>query len=697
MIRKAIPLILAAAVLLTAAMGTVSAEYQEQPNNYSSSLVTHNGSYVYDWQLANMVDMWIADQGFANMVFIGTQCYSGGMMDEMADRLQGDGDVAMASSARHDETANACPDNPTSPANNDFWHDEAGFDQAESAWAKEMGEEMARTGDDAQTIEDMAENAADQNPAKDDGLFEDTFGEQYTENPQFRELGNGGDVKLGKKTDGTEAASKHAILFSGHTEGRHWNNVDRAHDALKGHGFTEGDIHVLAGGGKNDPDAPGYVDGPGTKQALFDAIEDLRDEMNENEQFVLWTDDHGNRERTETALNKAINDSVKQTIPPRETAASPDSAAWDLDESFLDDIRAEPDNTPYVSIVIEPEDFDAFPEAALDYRIILNDEPLLLDDVEPIEALDADPDLDGYELTYPVENEDLLRPENTIEGEWTGSESAFRPFTIDTLIISTGRIDEVVPTGTPRATIVDITPDPAAVGQPVTFSVDEDAAIGDVPVTLDISYGWEFGDGATGTGETATHTYSEPGTFDVTLTVRPPGSGPDLSRPFDAEPGTPEFTDEWIRRGGTLRDTVQITSEDILGDDLFTSLNQSVEQYNDNVDRLPDIIRNVVANERINADIRLSDGGTLEIGIQTRNGRVTEFQRGHLDNPTLTGSTSEGTAREIAASGDPATTALNAVQSGEIQYSGVGATNSIKTEATKIAIKVYFVIRDLIG
>src|SRR4030042_377243 len=42
-------------------------------------------------------------------------------------------------------------------------------------------------------------------------------------------------------------------------------------------------------------------------------------------------------------------------------------------------------------------------------------------------------------------------------------------------------------------------------------SSDEDGTI--------VSYGWNFGDGGTGSGVTATHTYNEPGNYKVTLTV----------------------------------------------------------------------------------------------------------------------------------------------------------------------------------
>lgn len=58
-------------------------------------------------------------------------------------------------------------------------------------------------------------------------------------------------------------------------------------------------------------------------------------------------------------------------------------------------------------------------------------------------------------------------------------------------------------------------PAAAATGEAVTFdaggAVDPDGAI--------TAYLWEFGDGATGTGLTATHVYTTPGAYDVTLSV----------------------------------------------------------------------------------------------------------------------------------------------------------------------------------
>ena len=48
-------------------------------------------------------------------------------------------------------------------------------------------------------------------------------------------------------------------------------------------------------------------------------------------------------------------------------------------------------------------------------------------------------------------------------------------------------------------------------------SFDASASSDDVAI---VSYEWDFGDGTTGTGETTTHIYTDPGTYTATLTVR---------------------------------------------------------------------------------------------------------------------------------------------------------------------------------
>ena len=74
---------------------------------------------------------------------------------------------------------------------------------------------------------------------------------------------------------------------------------------------------------------------------------------------------------------------------------------------------------------------------------------------------------------------------------------------------------EVIPAPVP-AGIVSLTANPQSfeLCEPVTVNFSANVN-GDTPIT----YSWDFGDGSTGSGATPSHTYTEPGTYTVTLTA----------------------------------------------------------------------------------------------------------------------------------------------------------------------------------
>ncbi len=70
-------------------------------------------------------------------------------------------------------------------------------------------------------------------------------------------------------------------------------------------------------------------------------------------------------------------------------------------------------------------------------------------------------------------------------------------------------------------------------------SFDASGSTDDVAI---VSYAWDFGDGTTGTGETTTHIYTDPGTYTVTLTVRDAAGNADtdvLIATVETEPVNP--------------------------------------------------------------------------------------------------------------------------------------------------------------
>ena len=76
---------------------------------------------------------------------------------------------------------------------------------------------------------------------------------------------------------------------------------------------------------------------------------------------------------------------------------------------------------------------------------------------------------------------------------------------------------------TVAVTFVDTTAPVANAGQDQTVTVDTSAsfdASGSTDNVAIVSYEWDFGDETTGTGKTTTHTYTEPGVYNFTLTVK---------------------------------------------------------------------------------------------------------------------------------------------------------------------------------
>ena len=59
--------------------------------------------------------------------------------------------------------------------------------------------------------------------------------------------------------------------------------------------------------------------------------------------------------------------------------------------------------------------------------------------------------------------------------------------------------------------------------------------------------------------------------------------------------------------------------------ELFSEMNQKVISYNQNIDKVPDFLKDLLGNEEIYGIIDLNDGNTLEVKAITKDGRVIEF------------------------------------------------------------------------
>ncbi len=80
--------------------------------------------------------------------------------------------------------------------------------------------------------------------------------------------------------------------------------------------------------------------------------------------------------------------------------------------------------------------------------------------------------------------------------------------TVVTIVVSDGGASNKPPTAAFTS------PENGAVGQPITFDGSKSTDDGQITV-----YVWEFGDGFDGQGVSVTHTFTDPGTYEVTLWV----------------------------------------------------------------------------------------------------------------------------------------------------------------------------------
>ncbi len=243
-----------------------------------TSIICAGGVSIRDDALAQIIaDCILANgEGVHDIKVMFNCCYGGGILDDIG-RMCGAGGplagtpwVGGAASAWNEPAMGWTDAVVNDPAN-------AGKDLG-STWTDALGGKATsptdnsqgamRAGSDGNVKRDM-ERARDKDDSGPNG--------DSSETPQVAS-GNGGDA-----ITWTGATSHHAVVFGGdQTDQRHHNNVNNMTDALAGRwGAAPHSIITLDGG---------------TKQELINAICASAGLLNENEQFVLYIDDHGDFE-----------------------------------------------------------------------------------------------------------------------------------------------------------------------------------------------------------------------------------------------------------------------------------------------------------------------------------------------------------------------------------------------------------------
>lgn len=125
------------------------------------------------------------------------------------------------------------------------------------------------------------------------------------------------------------------------------------------------------------------------------------------------------------------------------------------------------------------------------------------------------------------------------------------------------------------------------------------------------------------------------------------------------------------------------------------SLQSLVADYNEHVEQAPGLVRSQFAGERI--DVRLdASGGERRFAVVTAaDGRITAFEEGEAEDPTLRVETTESTFCSVVGADDHSAAFVDAYESGAIEVSGVGTVNAVKVGAVKFGVTITRVLSGL--
>jgi len=258
-------------LFLISISNVASAGLADQPADQQSFIYDVDGNKIYDFDFAKIIDQDSQSTGFSNMTFIFTQCYSGGMLDDLRDYCKGTGDIALLSSCSYDEDSTI-----------KTWKTPNGFSNQESYFTNLIAEGLSLSGDYALTMRELVERAAKRNPC------DETY--------QWSFLGNGSEIRLGTSPTGKSipANRRFALLFVGKSLDTTWAKCELKHisEVLVDRGFLPDNIVILA---SNSSGTAPKADGPGTRKALVQALNNIFSEgkMGSDASFFFWTTGHG--------------------------------------------------------------------------------------------------------------------------------------------------------------------------------------------------------------------------------------------------------------------------------------------------------------------------------------------------------------------------------------------------------------------
>lgn len=111
------------------------------------------------------------------------------------------------------------------------------------------------------------------------------------------------------------------------------------------------------------------------------------------------------------------------------------------------------------------------------------------------------------------------------------------------------------------------------------------------------------------------------------------------------------------------------------------SMQGYVDVYNSMIDKAPDVLKNILGNERVNLDVTRKDGSVFRMGLEIKKARINSTVEGDLSDPTIVITTSEDAISQVRTSKDPIAEFQNQRNLGQIKIQSSNLLTGAKLEA----------------
>ncbi|MDW7733360.1 MAG: hypothetical protein SCH66_13160 [Methanolobus sp.] len=128
----------------------------------------------------------------------------------------------------------------------------------------------------------------------------------------------------------------------------------------------------------------------------------------------------------------------------------------------------------------------------------------------------------------------------------------------------------------------------------------------------------------------------------------------------------------------------------------FSELDLVVNEYNENADQVPSLIKNMLGDEVVHLLIEMDDGSELHIKAVTENALITTFEEIGPEEgigATLKVTVKENAIDQLPGSENPLEAFYNAMENKDIVIEPVGFVDTIKFQVASVLLK----LSDLLG